>query len=355
MVSQRRKRHVLVMCIAGSVVDALLRLLAPLSCLGGKALGMHSFLVRARLAVRKIRVEIPLQICYTKTMLRNDLTQQSYDYERVEEAIHYLEVNFRRRPTLGEMADHLHMSKYHFQRVFKRWAGITPTQFMHFLTVEYAKERLKESQSVLDAALDAGLSGPGRLHDLFVTFEAITPGEYKRQGAGLRVAFGFHDTTFGKCLLATTERGICALHFVEGGDRSGVLAQLASRWPQACLEEDSSRTQPMVERLFAHAAGDQARPFHLLLKGTNFQVKVWQALLAVPSGALVSYQAVASHIDTANSARAVGAAVARNPVAFLIPCHRVISKAGRIHRYQWGTTRKKAIVGWEASHRVAQE
>jgi AraC family transcriptional regulator of adaptative response/methylated-DNA-[protein]-cysteine methyltransferase len=288
-------------------------------------------------------------------MMKHDLAQQSSDYERVEKAIHYLEANFRQRPTLDEMASNLHLSKYHFQRLFKRWAGISPTQFLHFLTVEYAKERLNESQSVLDAALDAGLSGPGRLHDLFVSFEAITPGEYKRQGAGLRVAYGFHDSPFGQCMLATTERGICALHFWEGGDRSEVLEQVTSGWPQACFEEDRSQTQPLVDRLFTQTATDQPRPFHLLLKGTNFQVKVWQALLALPPGALVSYQTVASHIDRPSSARAVGAALARNPVAFLIPCHRVINKAGRIHRYRWGSSRKQAMVGWEASHRARRE
>jgi AraC family transcriptional regulator of adaptative response/methylated-DNA-[protein]-cysteine methyltransferase len=285
-------------------------------------------------------------------MMNNDLAKQSRDYERVEEAIRYLEANFRQRPTLDEMASNLHLSKYHFQRLFKRWAGISPTQFLHFLTVEYAKERLKESQSVLDAALDAGLSGPGRLHDLFVTFEAITPGEYKRRGAGLQISFGFHDTPFGQCLLATTERGICALHFVERRECSRVLEQVTSRWPQASFEEGPNQTQPLVERLFAQAAEGQSRPFHLLLKGTNFQVKIWQALLAIPPGALVSYQTVASRIDNPSGARAVGAAVARNPVAFLIPCHRVINETGRIHRYRWGAARKKAMVGWEASHRA---
>ena len=285
----------------------------------------------------------------------NDLTQQSNDYQRVEEAIRYLEANFRQRPNLDEMAGSVHLSKYHFQRLFKRWAGISPTQFLHFLGVEYAKERLQESTSVLDAALDAGLSGPGRLHDLFVTFEAITPGEYKRQGAGLTIAYGFHDTPFGQCLLATTERGICALYFVPGDDRATVLEQLADAWPQARLAEDRSQTQPLVDRVFSPVVTDQRRPFHLLLKGTNFQVKVWQALLAIPPGALASYQEVAAYIDEPNGARAVGGAVAKNPVAYLIPCHRVINKTGRIHRYRWGATRKRAMVGWEASHRAGRE
>jgi AraC family transcriptional regulator of adaptative response/methylated-DNA-[protein]-cysteine methyltransferase len=306
-------------------------------------------------ADRKIRVEIRSQVCYTGLMMNNNFAQQSSDYQRVEEAIHYLEANFRQRPNLDEVASSVHLSKYHFQRLFKRWAGISPTQFLHFLSVEYAKERLQESTSVLDAALDAGLSGPGRLHDLFVTFEAITPGEYKRGGAGLDIAYGFHDTPFGQCLLATTERGICALYFVPDDDRAAALELLANAWPQARLAEDRDQTQPLVDRVFSPAVTDRSRPFHLLLKGTNFQVKVWQALLAIPPGSLASYQDVAAYIDKPNGARAVGGAVAKNPVAYLIPCHRVINKAGRIHRYRWGATRKKAMVGWEASHRAREE
>jgi AraC family transcriptional regulator of adaptative response/methylated-DNA-[protein]-cysteine methyltransferase len=287
-------------------------------------------------------------------MMKNDLTQKSSDYQRVEKAIHYLEANYRQQPDLEQVARSVHLSKYHFQRLFKRWAGISPTQFSHFLTLEYAKERLRESHSVLEAALEAGLSGPGRLHDLFVTFEAITPGEYKRRGAGLQIAFGFHDTPFGQCLLATTDRGICALYFVQGDDRPAVLEQLAHHWPQAHIVEDGTQTKPMVDQIFAPASPDQRQPFHLLLKGTNFQVKVWQALLAIPPGALTSYQDLAASIDTPGGARAVGRAVANNPVAYLIPCHRVINKTGEIHRYRWGAARKKAMIGWEASHRSEQ-
>lgn len=182
----------------------------------------------------------------------------------------------------------------------------------------------------------------------------MTPGEYKRRGAGLRIAYGFHSTPFGQCLLATTERGICALYFVHGDDRSAVLERLTGHWSQARLAEEQSQTKPLVDRIFAPASAGQLRPFHLMLKGTNFQVKVWQALLAIPPGALVSYQDIASHIDHHNAARAVGRAVASSPIAYLIPCHRVISKTGQIHRYRWGVTRKKAMVGWEASHFVAE-
>jgi AraC family transcriptional regulator of adaptative response/methylated-DNA-[protein]-cysteine methyltransferase len=288
-------------------------------------------------------------------MMKHDHALQSSDYQRVERAIHYLEANFQLRPSLDQVAGSVHLSKYHFQRLFKRWAGISPTQFLQFLTLEYAKDRLRESKSVLDTALEAGLSGPGRLHDLFVTFEAMTPGEYKKQGAGLRIAYGFHETPFGECLLATTERGICALYFVAGENRQAVVEQLVDSWPQALLEEESSQTQPLVDQIFSPTGEGRTRPFHLLLKGTNFQVKVWQALLAIPPGALVSYGDVAAYIDKPNGAQAVGGAVARNPIAYLIPCHRVISRVGEIHRYRWGATRKKAMIGWEASRRAQRQ
>jgi AraC family transcriptional regulator of adaptative response/methylated-DNA-[protein]-cysteine methyltransferase len=286
-------------------------------------------------------------------MTNKDFAQQADDYQRVEQAIRFLEANFRRHPSLDEIADSVHLSKYHFQRLFKRWAGISPTQFLHFLTLEYAKERLQESQSILDAALDAGLSGPSRLHDLFVTFEATTPGEYKKLGSGLQITYGIHDTPFGKCLLATTARGICALHFVQSSDTSTTLEPLTDHWPHASLVENRRQTQPLVERIFAPGSTDPSRPFHLLLKGTNFQVKVWQALLAIPPGTMVSYQDMAAYVDRPNAARTVAGAVARNPVAYLIPCHRVISSTGQAHRYRWGAARKKAMLGWEAAQQTA--
>ena len=326
---------------------------------------LHSALLhsatRHRGAVgRKIRVVARRGICYTVTVMNYQLAQQSSDYQRVEEAIRYLEANFRHRPSLDDVARSVHLSKYHFQRLFKRWAGVSPTQYLQFLTLEYAKDRLRESRSVLDAALDAGMSGPGRLHDLFVTFEAITPGEYKRQGAGLHIAYGVHDSPFGPCLLATTKRGICGLDFVPQGERDATIEQLAAHWPQASLSEDRNQTQPPIDRIFAPlpghpGPGSRRRPFHLLLKGTNFQVQVWQALLAIPPGALVSYQDVATFIGRPTSAQAVGGAVARNPMAFLIPCHRVIGRQGGIHHYRWGAARKKAMVAWEASRSGRQE
>jgi AraC family transcriptional regulator, regulatory protein of adaptative response / methylated-DNA-[protein]-cysteine methyltransferase len=281
-------------------------------------------------------------------MNNENLVQQADDYRIVEQAIRFLEGRFREQPGLDEIAASVNLSKYHFQRLFKRWAGISPTQFLHYLTVEYAKERLRESESVLGATLDAGLSSAGRLHDLFVTLEAVTPGEYRRQGAGLRIAYGFHDTPFGRCLAATTARGLCALQFVQEGDGEEALAILAGLWPRAALAEETETTAPLVEGIFS-TEGERTRPFHLLLKGTNFQVKVWQALLAIPPGAMVSYQDVAAYIGAPKASRAVGRAVAENPVAYLIPCHRVITSAGEAHRYRWGTARKKAMLGREAA------
>jgi AraC family transcriptional regulator of adaptative response/methylated-DNA-[protein]-cysteine methyltransferase len=276
-------------------------------------------------------------------------SQQVLDYQRVAEAIRYVEDNFQHQPTLDEMAASVHLSKHHFQRLFKQWAGISPTQFMQYLTLGYAKERLQASHSLLATTLDAGLSSPGRLHDLFVNFEAVTPGEYKQRGAGLEISYGFHPTPFGICLLATTSRGICALRFVEDGRETSVLAELKAEWPQAVWVENGAEIGPVVDRIFGGEREGGKRPFHLYLKGTNFQVQVWQALLAIPAGALVSYGDVAQYLGKPTATRAVASDIARNPVGYLIPCHRVISQSGKLHNYRWGSTRKKAMVGWEAA------
>lgn len=275
-------------------------------------------------------------------------TQQAEDYQRIEQALDFVEANIKNQPTLDDIANSVHLSKFHFQRLFKRWVGLSPTQFLQFLTLDYAKLKLRESRSVLDAAIESGLSGPGRLHDLFITFEAITPGEYKHLGQGLEIVYGFHDTPFGQCLLAITKRGICALYF--GPDE--ILDDLATDWPLAVLIEDQNKTQPFIDRIFAPDIQDRQRPFHLFLKGTNFQVNVWRALTAIPPGAMVSYQDIADLLGKPSASRAVGRAVAQNPISFLIPCHRVITKVGQMHRYRWGATRKKAILAWEASQGI---
>ena len=271
------------------------------------------------------------------------------DYERVAEAIRFLDAHYQQQPSLDELAAHLSMSPYHLQRLFARWAGISPKRFVQYLTVEHAKRLLAESNSVLETSLESGLSGPGRLHDLFVTVEAVTPGEFKTGGLGLEIAWALHETPFGWCLLAVTERGVCGLSFVDEGVESA-LSELRSRWPAARLVEDPTRTAPVAEQIFGDQPAEMPRAIHLLLKGTNFQIKVWEALLRVPAGRVTTYEGVAQALDAPRAARAVGAAVGANAIGYLIPCHRVIRKSGIVEGYRWGSTRKKAILGWEAAH-----
>ncbi|MCB0191754.1 MAG: methylated-DNA--[protein]-cysteine S-methyltransferase [Anaerolineae bacterium] len=277
--------------------------------------------------------------------------QSVEDYARVEQAILFLQQNFQRQPSLKEVADAIGLSEYHFQRLFSRWAGISPKRFLQFLTVEHAKCLLTQSKSVLDVSYEAGLSGPGRLHDLFVTCEAITPGDYKRRGSGVEIRYGFHPSPFGECLLAVTERGVCALDFTSVGGREAALAALRANWGQGNLVEDSTITQPFADQIFDPVQDQQALP--LVLKGTNFQIKVWQALLKIPSGAVVSYADIASTIGQPKASRAVGNAVSKNPIGYVIPCHRVIRKAGNIGDYHWGAARKQAMLGWESSRTVS--
>ena len=274
------------------------------------------------------------------------------DYDRIEEAILRIEARFPHTASLDELAAAAGLSSAHFQRVFRRWVGISPKRFQQFLTVEYAKRRLAHTRSVLDAAYDAGLSGPGRLHDLFVACEAMTPGEYKSQARDIAVSYGFHPSPFGECLLMTTERGICALGFTakagDGEARRAALADLGGQWSLAHLIEAPDVTAPVAARIFD--TPDPAVPLPLLLKGTNLQIKVWQALLQIPQGHLATYQDIAHHVGNPAASRAVGNAVARNAISYLIPCHRVIRKSGAITNYRWGTARKKALIGWEQAH-----
>lgn len=271
-----------------------------------------------------------------------NFTQLSADYRRVEQAIRFLDDNARRQPDLTEVAAHVGLSEYHFQRLFTRWAGISPKRFLQFLTKENVKALLSRT-SVLSAAYEAGLSGPGRLYDLLVQCEAVTPGEYRTKGAGVDIAYGFHPTPFGECLLALTGRGICFLAFVDG-ERQYALQQLRFDWANANLREDPSRTHLVVGQIFAPRPGASIA---LHLRGTNFQIKVWEALLRLPPGAATSYEALAEQVGSINAARAVGNAVARNPLAYLIPCHRVLQKAGGFGNYRYGPARKQAILGWE--------
>jgi AraC family transcriptional regulator of adaptative response/methylated-DNA-[protein]-cysteine methyltransferase len=278
-----------------------------------------------------------------------DYSQQSEDFQRIAKAIQFIEDNFKSQPTLDKIAESVHLSKYHFDRLFKRWAGVSPIQFLQFITLEYSKQRLIESKSLLETSLDAGLSGPSRLHDLFVTFDAMTPGDFKKQGAGLKISYGFCESPFGECLLATTKRGICYFGFVEKGGRSEILNQLYQTWSGSGFEENPTDICSIVKDIFRSDQQKSAHPFNVQIKGTNFQINVWKALLNIPKGCVVSYQDVASYMGHPKAFRAVASTIAINPVAFLIPCHRVIAKSGKIHQYRWGSARKKALIGWEAA------
>ena len=269
------------------------------------------------------------------------------DYARVEDAIHYLNRHYLDQPSLDAVAGNVGLSRYHFQRLFRRWAGISPKRYLQYLSLRHAKEALADSENVLDAGFDVGLSGPGRLHDLFVTCEAMTPGEYKAGGAGLVIRYGTRPSPFGPCLVLTTARGVCGLAFVAEGAAAPALADLGASWPRARLVGDVDMAAAFVARAFAPA--DSEGPIRLHVKGTNFQIQVWEALLRIPPGVVVSYRALAHHLGMPAAARAVAGAVAANPVSFLIPCHRVIRQSGVVSGYRWGQTRKQAMLGWEAA------
>jgi AraC family transcriptional regulator of adaptative response/methylated-DNA-[protein]-cysteine methyltransferase len=274
----------------------------------------------------------------------------SSDYYRVEQALRYLQANYRHQPSLAEIASSIHLSEYHFQRLFLRWVGISPKRFLQYLTKESAKDLLAHSHSLLDVSLALGLSGPSRLHDLFITCEAVTPGEFKQRGAGLTIHYGFHPTPFGDCLLALTGRGLCGLAFAEEGNTDALLADFRQRWGQAELIYDPAATLPYAVHIFELTSEPGGPPMQLYLRGTNFQLKVWQALLHIPTGQLTTYGLIATALGQPNASRAVGSAVGDNPIAYLIPCHRVIRKAGELGGYRYGLARKQAILGWEQAH-----
>lgn len=279
--------------------------------------------------------------------------EASEDYRRIEQAILFLDENKNLQPELKDIANAIGISEYHFQRLFTRWAGISPKRFLQYLTKKSAKEWLMKSENLLETAFQVGLSSLGRLHDLFVTTEAITPGEYKSRGAGLTIRYGIHDTPFGRALVGITDRGICHLGFVESGEGAAIDA-LVSEWKQADLMEDARATATFVEPIFdlKHRSGSGLR---LHLRGTNFQLKVWEALMNIQPGKVTTYERLAQGIGEPKASRAVGNAVGHNPVAVLIPCHRVIRKVGEFGNYRYGATRKKALLGWEASRTISRE
>ena len=277
--------------------------------------------------------------------------RKAEQYERVAAAIAFLQQHHQQQPSLAEIAKHVALSEYHFQRMFTQWAGISPKRFLQYLTVEHAKARLLDAQSLLNLSADVGLSSPSRLHDLFVTLEAMSPGEYRAGGRGLTLRYGTHDTWFGPVLIATTERGICSLHFLQSSSdsRTQAAALLAEQWPNATRIYDEAATESPCRAIFEVGKVTQPQPLTVLVKGTNFQIQVWRALLTVPLGTVTTYSAIASLIDSPKAVRAVGTAIGRNPIGYLIPCHRVIRGSGQLGGYRWGIERKAAILGWEAS------
>ena len=278
--------------------------------------------------------------------IQSNPRQSSEDYLRIEQAILYLENHYKHQPELGEVAANLGLSEYHFQRLFTRWAGVSPKRFLQFLTKEGAKDLLNRSENLLDTTHQVGLSSLGRLHDLFVTAEAVTPGEYKSRGAGVTIRYGIHPTPFGKCLIATTERGICHLSFVQTSE-GDAIDQFVADWKQATMIEDHRSTVPLIEPIFDLRYSHRGKPLNVHLRGTNFQLKVWEALLQIPAGEVTTYAGIASRIGNPNATRAVGTAVGHNPIAVLIPCHRVIRKVGEFGNYRYGALRKKALLARE--------
>lgn len=283
------------------------------------------------------------------------INEHHLNYSRIEQAIRYLEENFRRQPELDEVAGHLHLSAFHFQRIFTEWAGISPKRFLQFLTVDYLKEKLQQSRNLVEAADSAGLSSQSRVYDLFTTLEAVTPEEYKKKGRGIEIRYAFADTPFGRCLFGVTERGICWLSFLtEDCDERNALESMKRHWHNSIFHEDELAVSHYVDQIFPAFKSFPLPKLHLFVKGTNFQIKVWEALLRIPAGNVFTYQDIASSVNNPRALQAVGSAVGSNHIAYLIPCHRVIRKDGVLGEYRWSSTRKKSMIGWEMARREDQ-
>lgn len=276
------------------------------------------------------------------------------DYGHIRRAIEFLSAAWQEQPDLAELAAHLGLSPAYCQRLFKRWCGLSPKEFVQAITVDHARAMLDGSASLLDTAFEVGLSGPGRLHDLFVDHEGMTPGDYKRRGEGLEIVYGFHPSPFGLALVMTTARGVCGIAFADGEeDRETVLADMMGRWPAARYRKSPDETAGCARTIFA-GRSQRAEPLRVVFIGTDFELRVWNSLLRIPAGRACSYADIAAHVGRPKAARAVGAAVGRNPVSFVVPCHRVMGKSGGLTGYHWGVTRKLAIIGWEKGRLLGQ-
>jgi len=272
------------------------------------------------------------------------------DYEVVRRAIGHIRENWRTQPEIDAIAEAAGVTPTELHHLFRRWAGLSPKAFLQAITLDHARTLLRSSLSVLDAAYEVGLSGPGRLHDLFVTHEAMSPGEWKSGGQGLVIHYGFHPSPFGSALVMASERGLAGLAFADAGAEQAALADMQRRWPNARYVEDVARTAALARRVFDPKQWRADTPLRVVLIGTDWEVRVWEALLKVPIGRLTTYSDIAAKVCTPRAARAVGAAVGKNPLAFVVPCHRVIGRGGALTGYHWGLTRKRAMLGWEAGH-----
>jgi AraC family transcriptional regulator of adaptative response/methylated-DNA-[protein]-cysteine methyltransferase len=283
-------------------------------------------------------------------VLQKDITPEGSDYETVRRVIEKISLDFRDQPSLDELATEVGETPMGLQKLFTRWAGLSPKAFLQAVTLNHARRLLDEGLPLLEASMEVGMSGPGRLHDLFVTHEAMSPGDYKTRGAGLTIRYGWHLSPFGVALVMVTDRGLAGLSFNDAGGEREAFADMSSRWPNAAYVEDMSATAPYAARIFDPVRWRAEEPLRVVLIGTDFQVRVWQALLKIPMHKAKTYSAIAGEIGAPKASRAVGAAIGANPVSFVVPCHRALGKSGALTGYHWGLTRKRAILGWEAGH-----
>jgi AraC family transcriptional regulator of adaptative response/methylated-DNA-[protein]-cysteine methyltransferase len=276
------------------------------------------------------------------------------NYKKIEVAIKYLTENFKEQPSLEDVAQKINLSTYHFQRLFTEWVGVSPKKFLQYLTIDFLKSKLKETSSILEASELAGLSSQSRVYDLFVIIDSMTPNEYKTNGIGLNIEYGYHQTPFGEAFIAISKRGICALDFVDNFDKIEELNRFKTKWYLAELKENHNSTKEVINKIFTKPL-DKIEKLNLLVQGTNFQIKVWEALLKIPSGGVSTYGQIANLIDNPKASRAVGSAVGSNPISYLIPCHRVIRNEGVLGQYHWGKEKKKAMIGWEMSKKLSEK
>jgi AraC family transcriptional regulator of adaptative response/methylated-DNA-[protein]-cysteine methyltransferase len=302
------------------------------------------------IAMTKIEPKIePMRLQTTSQRLAGSLRDEDAlrDYDAVRRTIAFISEHWRSQPTIEAMADAASVTPDELHHLFRRWAGLTPKAFMQALTLDNAKRLLRDSASVLDAAYDSGLSGPGRLHDLFVTHEAMSPGEWKKGGAGMTLHYGVHPSPFGTAIVIASDRGLAGLAFADEGDERAALKDMQRRWPLATYVEDHAGTAALAGRVFDSSQWRADQPLRVVLIDTDFEVRVWETLLKIPMGRATTYSDVACKIDAPKASRAVGAAVGKNPISFVVPCHRVIGKSGALTGYHWGITRKRAMLGWE--------